>query len=47
VTEFGHFQECRRKGTEKSKPCWAMVGGKGVFLLKYMGGFKEKLKQLI
>lgn len=23
------------------------MGGEGVFLLKYMGGFKEKLKQLV
>lgn len=35
------------KGREqKSKDGrWAKVGGEGVFLLKYMGGFKEKLKQ--
>lgn len=39
------FKECERKGTEKSKPCGAKVGGEGVFLLKYMSGFKEKLKQ--
>lgn len=37
--------ECERKGTEKSKACRAKVGGEGVFLLKYMRGFKEKLKQ--
>ena len=34
------------KGREqKSKACRAKVGGEGVFLLKYMGGFKEKLKR--
>ena len=37
--------ECKRKRTEKSKAHRAKVGGEGVFLLKYMGGFKEKLKQ--
>lgn len=44
VLKFGHFQEWERKGTDKSKPCPAKVGGEGVFLLKDMGGFKEKLK---
>ena len=46
-TEVWSFSRTGKEENIQIKPCLAKAGVKGVFLLKYMGGFKEKLEEFI
>lgn len=45
VMELVILKSVKGRVQRNQKTCGAKVGGEGVFLLKHMGGFKEKLKQ--